>query len=158
MRLNIDRLNINVNGNPSTGFSGSDAVLDEIASLIGGALPNSYIELMRAADGGHPEIGCFHRKGDESPGDNLFDIDWIYSIENPDVEGVREAIAAWGPTLGPRALPFGRDGGGNQIYIDLDSSGSAVWLYLHDEEGKKLLISDTLEQFIDGLMLDPDLI
>lgn len=152
--MNIERLNINVNGTPSLGFNGGDTVFHEIASLVGKALPKSYIDFMRRVDGGHPEIGCFYPEGSDPA--NIFEVDWFYSLATPGIERVKDTIANWGTVLGVRTLPIGRDGGGNQIYIDLDAS--SIWLYLHDESGKRLKISDSLEEFLDGLVGNPNFI
>ncbi len=154
--MNIERLNINVNGVPSVGFNGGDAAFQEVASLVGGLLPKSYIEFMKRADGGHPEIGCFYPQGSDPT--NMFEIDWFYSLGNPRVERVKDVIAIWGAVLGTQTLPIGRDGGGNQIYIDLGGSSPSIWLYLHDENGKRLKLSDSFEEFLDGLLMNPDFI
>lgn len=153
--MNIDRLNININGAPSTGFSGDDSAFHEIASIIGEKLPQDYVELMKNADGGHPEINCFHPQGGDP--NNLFEIDWFYSLNSPDAERAKDVLVNWRHLLGMRSLPIGRDGGGNQIYIDL-SEGSSVWLFLHDENGMKIKISNSLAEFIDSLVTNPDLI
>lgn len=154
--MNINRININVGGNPSTGFQGPDRAFDEIASLVGGKLPKEYISLLRQADGGHPEIGCFGCE--DEAGAPVFDIDWFYSLGNPDVEGVREAIRVWGPILGPKALPLGRDPGGSQIYALLAEEPASVWMYFPDEGGKRLRIARSIDRFIDALVANPDFI
>ena len=152
--MDIGRLKININGKPSPGFKGADSAFHEIASLVGGQLPESYIRFIRQVDGGHPEIGSFRGPGDDP--NNMFEVDWFYSVGNPAVKTVKDAIASWGAVLGAGTLPIGRDGGGNQIYISLDSS--SVWLYLHDEGGKRLRVADNFEHFVDSLVMNPDFI
>lgn len=112
---------------------------------------------MKRADGGHPEIGCFRPLGSGVPG-NLFSVDWFYSLANPAIENVRVAFAMWSSLLGEKTLPLGADGGGNQIYLQLSEAESSVWLYLHDEGGKRVKIANNLEDFIDSLELNPDFI
>ncbi|NQY38277.1 MAG: SMI1/KNR4 family protein [Alteromonadaceae bacterium] len=152
--MNIDRLNINVAGIKSLGFSGD---LSSLESLVGCKLPEVYVEFLNLSNGGHPEINCFELQGDTS-GNNLFDVDYFYSIDNPQVENLRDVYVQWKHILGFNNFPIGRDGGGNQIYLDLESEISSVWLYLHDEDNKRLKISDNFTEFLDGLISNPDFI
>lgn len=153
MSMNLERLNINIQGKPSVGFIGQDEV---VGSAMYGKAPNSYKKFLRYADGGHPEIGCFFPQGSNS--ENIFEVDWFYSIANNQIELLSDAQKDWGNLLGYLMAPIGRDGGGNQIYLDLTSDVASVWLYLHDENGKRLKIADSFEQFIDGLIMNPDFI
>ena len=155
--MDVARLNINVGGRPSPGFSGDTRDFLEIETLVGGAVPASYVELMRLADGGHPEIGSCHPK-DATWGRGLFDLDCFYAVVNPDVENVRDAYARWGKVLGKGALPLGQDGGGNQVYIALSGGAAPVWLHIHDEDGQRFKLSDSLEEIIDSLIPNPDFI
>jgi len=154
--MNVVRLNINVNGISSAGYVGDD-LPSKLNRLIGRDVPGSYVEFLEQADGGHPEIGCFHVEGDGRK-DNLFDVDWFYSVNNPGVESIEGAISLWRETLGSSCLPIGRDGGGNQIYLELGDKVPAVWLYLHDESRVRLKLADSLPIFLDSLISNPDFI
>jgi hypothetical protein len=154
--MNVRRLNVNVGGIPSKGFSGSRSKFRQIESLVGAKLPESYVDFIREADGGHPEIGCFFaQSGDVN---DLHGVDWFYALENPAVESVADTILGWRSTLGPKTLPIGRDGGGNQIYLDLSGDTSTVWMYLHDEGGIRLRVADSLEEFLESLVSNPEFI
>lgn len=155
--MNVARLNINVNGVPSPGFSGDESLFSELSDSVGNEIPADYIQFIYKADGGHPEIGCF-RALDSDNSDNLFDIDWFYSIGNPSVVNVSEILSQWGAVLGPKKLPIGRDGGGNQIYLELEEQPPSVWLYLHDENEARLKVSNSLNEFLDSLIVNPDFI
>lgn len=154
--MDLERLNINVNGTPSAGFTGSDARFAAVGSHVGVSLPKAYIEFIRSADGGHPEVGCIcPPEGDEN---NFFCVDWFYSFSNPDVENIDTVLDAWNEVLGPHCLPFARDGGGNQFYLDMTGTEASVWLYLHDEGGARVLLANSFEQFLAALTSNPDFI
>ena len=155
--MNLERLNINVNGISSPEFSGDNSLFEELASLVGIEIPADYIQFISRADGGHPEIGCFKVIGDDN-GENLFDVDWFYSVGNPSVEKVKDVLSNWGGVLGRMNLPIGRDSGGNQIYLSLADETPSVWLYLHDEGEARLKISNSFSEFLDSLIMNPDFI
>ena len=154
--MNIARLNVNVNGKVSNGFGGDSDIFEKIESRIGGRLPVEYVNFIRVADGGHPEIGSFLVPG--SHPDNFFDIDWFYSFDDQRIENISVAIDRWGNELGSGTLPIGKDGGGNQIYLNLNDSLPSVWLYLHDENGAKIKIANSFQEFIASLTANPDFI
>ncbi|WP_226469881.1 SMI1/KNR4 family protein [Luteimonas panaciterrae] len=154
--MDISALNVNVGGRPVLGYKGDGSVIRELEALVGAPLPASYLDFIRSVDGGHPEVGCFPVPGGDS--ENLVEVDWFYSLETSGVEKLRFAIEKYCPTLGPQTLPIGRDGGGNQFYLLLNSEPPSVWIYLHDEGGKRVKLADTLEMFLFGLILNPDLI
>lgn len=154
--MNLSELNINCGGKLVAGFTGNSVVFDELGRLVGGVLPVAYVEFIRGADGGHPEVGCFQVSSGNT--ENIFEVDWFYSVANPDLESIQSALEGFGAVLGPGALPIGRDGGGNQFYLLLSSQPPSVWLYLHDEGGKRIQLADSFEEFISGLASNPDFI
>ncbi len=154
--MNVEKLNINVNGKPILGFNGSDLIVKEIEDLIGFALPKSYLCFISKADGGHPEIGSFCPEG--SSLENSFTVDWFYSFANPNVENIKSAIKNWGDLLGEQTLPIGRDAGGNQIYLLVGKSTASVWLLLHDENDMRVKLANSLEEFVSALTINPDFI
>jgi hypothetical protein len=154
--MNLANLNINSGGKPVAGFVGDDAAFVELERLTGGKLPAAYVDLIRYADGGHPEVGCFYVPGGHP--NNFFEVDQFYSIGNPSFETVKSALRRFGDLLGPDALPFGRDGGGNQFFLSMSSQPPAVWLCLADEDGKRVKLADSMELFLTGLASNPDFI
>lgn len=155
--MNINRLNININGVSSPGFSGDTSLFEELTKLVGSDIPSDYIKFIMRADGGHPEIGCFKIIANNN-NENLFDVDWFYSVGNLSLEKVEDALFKWGGVLGKYNLPIGRDAGGNQIYLNLEDQVPSVWLYLHDEGGVRLRVSNDFLEFIDSLIINPDFI
>ena len=153
---NIDRLNINNGGQPVSGYTGSSAVFGEVGALVGGALPDAYIDFIRKVDGGHPEVGCFPMSGGRP--DDLMEVAWFYSFANPNLENIKAAINGWAELLGPLALPICHDGGGNQVYLLLGPNAPSVWLYLHDENAARVKLADCFEDFLSGLVTNPDFV
>lgn len=154
--MNLERLNINVNGIPASGFVGSDDLFNNVAARVGVPLPKEYIDFIREADGGHPEIGSFFSQGEKTA--NSFSIDWFYTFSNPDIENINTALDGWGKVLGSMLLPIARDAGGNQFCLRLSDAVPTVWVYLHDENGEKIKLADSLEEFIAALTINPDFI
>ncbi|WP_197338470.1 SMI1/KNR4 family protein [Ralstonia solanacearum] len=154
--MDIKRLNVNFGGRPSVGYGGRESAFKEMEQLTGGVIPSSYIDFIREADGGHPEIGSFTPlDGGE---DKYFDVDLFYSFESGRGVNIKDALASWGGVVGKYALIIGRDGGGNQIYINLVGGGESVWIYLHDEGQARVRVANSFEEFIGMLRANPDFI
>jgi hypothetical protein len=155
--MNVHRLNINDGGKPTLGYDGDDQVFHEIEAIVGRPIPSIYRDLIREHNGGHPELDCFYPQGELNT-ENSFGLDKIYSVSRESVEGVFWVLRAWGEALGSGMLPIGADGGDNQIYMNLNDQEGTVWLYLHDQGGKRIKLADNLEDFLDGLTTNPDYI
>jgi hypothetical protein len=153
--MNVERLNINVGGKRSPGFVGNDKDFEQIDALIGAQLPKDYIIFIKAADGGHPEVGSFFLDGDREH--NSFSVDWFYTFSNPNVENIKTAISQWGKLLGRKMLPIARDGGGNQFYLNLTDVVPTVWIYLHDNN-ERIKLADSFVEFLSALTDNPDFI
>ena len=154
--MDLRRININLNGSPTPPLADDSEEIVELENKMGFRLPSEYIGFLKTHDGGHPEIGSIIL-GEEDPA-NIFDVDWFYSASNPAIKNLSEAIDEWKPVLGDGALPFGQDAGGNQFYLNLSDKAPAVWLLLHDQEGKKIKIADNFSTFISMLQENPDFI
>lgn len=154
--MNLKRLNINVNGIPASEFVGTDHLFNNVAARVGVPLPKAYIDFIREVDGGHPEIGSFFPQGETTT--NSFSVDWFYSFSNPNIESINIALDGWGKILGSMALPIARDAGGNQFFLNLSDAVPSVWVYLHDENGEKIKLADSFEEFLAKLTINPDLI
>jgi hypothetical protein len=153
--MNVERLNINVGGDRSPGFVGSDEDFENIGALIGAQLPNDYVDFIKAADGGHPEVGSFFLSSDRT--DNSFTVDWFYTFSNPDVEDIKTAINRWRDILGRKMLPIGRDAGGNQFYLELTDVVPTVWIYIHDSK-ERIELAKGFDEFLSALTDNPDFI
>ncbi|MFC0228473.1 SMI1/KNR4 family protein [Serratia aquatilis] len=57
--MNIERLNINNGGTPTSGFNGDLSLIYSVEKKIGFKLPKNYIQLLKRHDGGHPELDTF---------------------------------------------------------------------------------------------------
>jgi hypothetical protein len=116
------------------------------------AIPEPLKALLSFSNGGHPEL-------DTLAGSEIFTVDTFYHLgSGEDTESLQYAISAWQPVLGSRALPFAKDGGGNQFFLDLSSNPPPVRFCLHDEGFRILDVAPSLEEFLSRLSLDPDMI
>lgn len=153
--MNLERLNINIDGMPASGFIGSDDLFSNVAARVGCRLPDEYIDFIREVDGGHPEVGTFFLRCET---ENSFSIDWFYTFSNPHVENVNAALDGWGKVLGSLVLPIARDAGGNQFCLDLNDAIPSVWIYLHDENVGKIKLTDSFVEFLATLTTNPEFI
>ncbi|WP_411705408.1 SMI1/KNR4 family protein [Edaphovirga cremea] len=149
--MNIDRLNINNGGIPTPGFNGDISLISDIEKLIGFALPSDYIKMLKLHDGGHPELDTYSLTQN-----NTFGVSKFYSIGSQKYETLESAISRWGKVLGNGMLPIAKDGGDNQFYLDLNEKKPSVWIYLHDENETRVKLASSLEEFIEGLNVNPD--
>src|SRR5579863_1590229 len=125
--MNVKRINLNFGGIPSHGYVGDFRCLEKISADMNVNIPDDYVAFLRHSNGGHPEVGSFSLGRNDA---NLFDVDFFYATDTPGVECVEDIYFKWKDTLGNRALPIGRDGGGNQIYLALIEGREEVWLYI----------------------------
>lgn len=153
MNINIFKLNINIGGRPSEGFS-SNASVQALEARLGSKLPAAYLQFIRSANGGHPEAGSFFL---EASSDASVSVDWFYSLGHAGTDSLDKALEDWSQVLGPSVLPFGRDGGGNQFYISLVSPVGSVWYYSH-EGAERIKLADSFDGFLDQLVVHPDFI
>ena len=153
-RMNIAELNINVGGRPSVGFSGDDSSVRALEARLGRRLPETYLQFIRSANGGHPEAGSFFLNA--SP-DASVSVDWFYSLGDAGIYSLDKALDDWAQVLGPFMLPIGRDGGGSQFYISLDSPSGSVWYYSH-EGAERTQLAESFDEFLQQLQVHPDFI
>lgn len=151
---NLSDLNINEGGRPSPRPPASSKVIEDFENEFGVEFPESYKCLLRFANGGHPELDSI------DGGNGQFAINQFYHLTNEDrgPESLWYAAKHWRQILGTKAVPFANDGGGNQFFFDTQDSPPSVKLCLHDADMKIVLISDSFEEFIDSLEIDPDMI
>lgn len=153
--MDISRLNITTRGLPSRRYAGAISELQSTAAYTGHLLPDAYVRLILAADGGHPEASSFIVNNDPA---NEFDVNTFYSFGDERGDLIHDAIRRWGAVLGPDCFPIGCDGGDNQIYIDFSGSMPSVSIYLHDEGGVRVHVAPDFEVFLSMLHINPDFI
>lgn len=155
---NLAELKINEGGRPVTRPSPTPAVIRELEVRLGVALPESYVGLLRHANGGHPEVDSFVVRVEGRQ--ERWSVNRFYHLteEKQSVGTVWRALEDWACVLGNRALPFANDGGGNQIFMSFDGDTPSVKLCVHDENFKILKVANSFDAFIDMLEKDPELI
>jgi hypothetical protein len=150
----LSELNINEGGRPVSRTAPTEALFAEFESKTGMRLPVELRGLLQFANGGHPELDSV------GGSEGQFAVNAFYHL-TPDDFGPGSlwyAVAHWTPTLGERSLPFAADAGGNQFFLDLSSTPTAVKLCVHDEAMRIVCIAPSFEAFIDSLEIDTDTI
>ncbi len=151
---NLMELKINDGGKPVSLPPPTDEDVSHIEKYFGLIVPMSLISFLRFSNGGHPEVNAVGGV------DGQYAINRFYHLTSDvkDSEGLWSAINTWRPILGNEAIPFANDGGDNQFFLDLSDSPPSVKVCLHDEGMKKIMLSKTFDEFIDGLDFDEDMI
>lgn len=155
----LDELNVNEGGHPVTRRPPTPDEIAAFESQHGVSLPDTYLQLLRHANGGHPELDSFV-PADTDDDEDRWQVNNFYFLdadtEHP--ESLWRATRAWRAVLGDRRVPVARDGGGNQIYLDFTTAPPAVKLAVHDAGFSSRLVAATFEAFLDRLQDDPDMI
>lgn len=154
----ISTININDGGRPVNRDRPSESDIREFEQEFKVLLPLEYLEFLRLTNGGHPENGSFVPLGDKS--DNRFSVDYFYHLmsnERQDSLSMWRAMKEWGGSIGDKCVPIGRDGGDNQLFLDLFDNGS-VGLCIHDESFKRVMVAKSFSDFLDLLEEDPEMI
>lgn len=84
--MGIERLGMNFGGRRSSGYGGEF----DVSMLVHGAIPCDYIEFIRTADGGHPEVGSFKLPGGNEQ--NVLSVDVFYSWSDSHGRNIRQAM------------------------------------------------------------------
>jgi len=152
----LQELGINDNGRVVLRRTPTDSDIQAFEAEFDLTLPVGVIQLLRHSNGGHPERNTFYPPGPER-GDGVA-IDHLYFLDGDDhgEESLWLATHQWRPFLGPRALPFASDGGGNQFFIDL--TDGCVKICWHDAEMVTSLLAESFEAFVDALEIDDELV
>lgn len=120
-------------------------------------LPGSFRTLLRFVNGGRPRLRVY-----DDPNGGSGEIEDIYSLgsqaeaEKDALEGKLDLYnlwaetAVWRPHLGIQGVPFGSDGGDNQLYLDCSTSPAQVKRMINATR-KKYLIASSFESFVDML-------
>lgn len=154
----LKELNINEQGKRVQRLAPNDDIISEFEQYLGAPLPKEYLLLLRHANGGHPELDSFLPL--DEPGMGRWAIDHFYCLDKDknSTENLWLVVEKWRPILGSFSLPFARDGGGNQFYLDLCNHPNPVGVCIHDENFRTIEIAPSFDVFIDGLEIDPDMI
>ena len=154
----LAELNINSGGRPVTRPSPSKAAVEDFQREFRVSIPSELLALLQFANGGHPELDSYNPNGSEDA--NSFAVNCFYFLtEDREADySLWQAIRTWRPYIGPNALPFAEDGGGNILFLDLSSDPPPVKVCWHDENFKVGEMTPSLEALVDGLCENPDYI
>jgi hypothetical protein len=154
----LSELNINERGKPVTREAPSDEVIDAFERHFGLKLPTNYVGLLRHANGGHPELDSFEPTGRLDAA--RWAVNRFYHLDDDknSPSSLWMATEKWRPILGKDALPFASDGGGNQFILDVKNTQPAVKVCIHDEGFRLVDLAPFFEVFVDGLVVDPEMI
>lgn len=136
----------------------SDAQLREFEASFGVKLPADYISFLRFANGGTSRLSVY-----DDPAMEWGEINDFYGLgrregdEAAAKEGKWETGNLWGETRAfkihlqqDRAVPFGRDGGGNRLFINFRQADCGVSRLIVATR-KDYRIAASFEEFIDML-------
>jgi SMI1 / KNR4 family (SUKH-1) len=153
----LSELNINEGGEPVRRPAPAEGMIQAFQAHFEILLPPDYLILLRHSNGGHPELDTIKPVG--RPGTSEWAVSKFYHLDGDKTShtSLWAAMAEWRRVLGNTALVFAADGGGNQFFLDLKTSPPVVKVCVHDENFLSLEIAPSLEAFIDGLYLDPDM-
>jgi len=151
---NLSELNINEGGEPVTRPAPTKDVINAFQARFGLVLPEEYLRILRHSNGGHPELDAVE------PIAAGWAINHFYHLDD-DRTSTRSlwfATEEWRSVLGKNALPFAESGGGDPFFLDLTTTPPSVKVCAHDENCAIVDLAPSLEAFIDGLTIDPDMI
>ena len=154
----LAELNINEGGLPVGRAAPTAAAISAFERFSGFRIPSPLLALLMHSNGGHPELDSYNPSGSEDV--NSFGINCFYHLaEDADATySLWEALRVWRPYLGPNALPFAEDGGGNILFLDMNANPSPVKVCWHDENIRIGDMAPSFEKLIDGLCENPDYI
>lgn len=150
----LTELNLNIGGLAVVNPAPSGQEVLEFEREFDVKLPSDYISLLRYSNGGHPELSLVRipETGTE------WEISWFYHLngDRNDSESLWFATSEWMKVLGVGRVPFARDDGGNQFFLDLRSGSTNVGLCIHDEDFRLVFVATDFAQLIDHLTRPDD--
>jgi hypothetical protein len=119
-------------------------------------LPEDYLNLLRHANGGFPELDTIVPVGRPKAAD--WSVSRFYHLGDDKTSGYSlwTELEAWRPILGNDALPIAEDAVGNQIFIDLKTPSAPVKVWVHEDHVEIVDLAPSFQAFIDGLRMNPD--
>jgi hypothetical protein len=150
----LGELNINGKGNDIKNIVPTPEVVAAFESRYGIKIPSEYLSLLQFSNGGHPELDSYETEL------GWLSVNRFYSLdtENGSVDNLWVAMEQWRVVLGGMSIPFANDGGGNVYFLNCGVLPPTVNICLHDEGFRKIEISGSFGEFIDGLKENPDFI
>jgi hypothetical protein len=126
---------------------------------FGVRLPDDYVAFLHSCNGGWLDARYF-----TDPRGAISEINDLYGLGTPqDDAAAREKDASswhfgnlwgemrvYGPALGEGRLPVARDGGDNQLYLNLNTDPPSVWRYVVATQ-THYAIAPSIEAFLDML-------
>jgi hypothetical protein len=154
----LAELNINEGGLPVTRSAPSAEVIAAFEREFDITIPAGLLALLRHSNGGHPELDLY--KPPTWTSDYTWAVTRFHFLDDDKgaIEGMWRATAVWRQVLGAHALPFASTAGGDEFFLDLSQVPSRVGVTVHDEDFRIVWLAPSLEDFLDGLVLDPDAI
>lgn len=136
--------------------SPSEETIAEFEKTSGLPFPAGLRELLRFANGGHPELDSVGT-GEASTG---FAVNSFYRLTREDrgFNTFWRGWEEWKGILGDKALPFAETGGGDPFFLDFSVSPPSVKICLHSRGMSVVELAPTFEAFIDSLAINPDMI
>ena len=155
---NLDELNINIGGRRNTEPPPSTSEIAAFQRSFDLTIPTELLTLLRHSNGGHPELDLYQPSGKTS--EYAWGVSKFHFLNGDQeaVGGMWRAAKVWRPILGRFALPFADTQGGDEFFLDLSQTPAPVGVAIHDEDFRVVWLAHSLEEFVDGLALDPDAI
>ncbi len=154
----LKELHLNEGGSPVTTPAPTPRDVERLEEWLGSRLPPPYVDFLMFSNGGHPELDTFTVEVAGVQQD--WAVDRFFSLTS---QAASFGDLGWyynhrWRNAPPGVVPIARDGGGNLICLDLSKPDqSPVALWVHDAPGQPLLkVSDSFEEFIDALRVNPD--
>lgn len=138
-----------------------DAAVSEFEQRFRLRMPPGLRALLAAANGGAPTLNTIKMESPDGESDSV-QVSRFYFLANGNEEppgSIQWALRHWRDVIrGEMMIPFGRNGGGDLLFVD--TASHEVKICLHDEEMRTLVVAPNFETFIDRLEVDddPDLI
>jgi hypothetical protein len=148
----LREININDGGQPVTRPAPTPEQIARFERRHGVTLPDEYVALLKHANGGHPELDTFWPAHLDGP----WSVNDFYPLDDGREFSVDWHMVHWAPYIGERTVPIGRDGGDNQIFLDLNDPSAPVRLCIHDEDFRVIDVAPSFAEFIDLLHVNPD--
>jgi hypothetical protein len=151
-------LNLNDGGKKVDRAPPSREVIAAFEREFGVFLPPEYIHLLTYSNGGHPELDSIAPMGRRDISVRAINRFFYLNEDQESLAGLWAASRAWRPILGEKQIPIAADGGGNPFVLDMSTVPPKVSAYLLDDGLVRVDIAPSFGEFIDGLVLDPDMI
>jgi hypothetical protein len=155
---NLEELNINSGGHRVIKAPPTSAQIAAFEKEFGVKIPSELLDLLQHSNGGHPELDTYFPSHEF---DNyLWAVSRFYFLDGDRqaTGGMWQAASAWRSVLGESALPFADTGGGDTFFLDCSTAPARVGVTVHDENFRIVWLAPSLDEFLDGLALDPDAI